>query len=305
MELGIIALRKMIVMFIILIAGVIAFKTKLVTKEGNSALSNVLLLIVNPLVIFMGFQMEFTHELFIRLWISIGFAVISHIIAIIISYIFIRKKVKDYEIERISAIYSNCGFIGIPIINALFGQEGVFYLASYIAVFNILLWTQGYMLMTGKTDKKVIIKGIFSPCVIAAILGIICFCFKIQLFKEASEAFDHICDMNTPLAMIIAGITMAQSEVLKALKNKRLYFVCLLKLLLIPIVCAFVLKLFKADNILTMTSIIEIACPVGASGTMFAIRYKRNAVYASELYVISTLFSAISLPVVIALAGIM
>lgn len=305
MELGIIALRKMIVMFIILIAGVIAFKTKLVTKEGNSALSNVLLLIVNPLVIFMGFQMEFTHELFIRLWISIGFAVISHIIAIIISYIFIRKKVKDYEIERISAIYSNCGFIGIPIINALFGQEGVFYLASYIAVFNILLWTQGYMLMTGKTDKRVIIKGIFSPCVIAAILGIICFCFKIQLFKEASEAFDHICDMNTPLAMIIAGITMAQSEVLKALKNKRLYFVCLLKLLLIPIVCAFVLKLFKADNILTMTSIIEIACPVGASGTMFAIRYKRNAVYASELYVISTLFSAISLPVVIALAGIM
>lgn len=305
MELGIIALRKMIVMFIILIAGVIAFKTKLVTKEGNSALSNVLLLIVNPLVIFMGFQMEFTHELFIRLWISIGFAVISHIIAIIISYIFIRKKVKDYEIERISAIYSNCGFIGIPIINALFGQEGVFYLASYIAVFNILLWTQGYMLMTGKTDKKVIIKGIFSPCVIAAILGIICFCFKIQLFKEASEAFDHICDMNTPLAMIIAGITMAQSEVLKALKNKRLYFVCLLKLLLIPIVCAFVLKLFKADNILTMTSIIEIACPVGASGTMLAIRYKRNAVYASELYVISTLFSAISLPVIIALAGIM
>ena len=61
----------------------------------------------------------------------------------------------------------------------------------------------------------------------------------------------------------------------------------------------------RQDNVLTMTSIIEIACPVGASGTMFAIRYKRNAVYASELYVISTLFSAISLPVVIALAGIM
>lgn len=303
MELGIIALRKMIVMFIILIAGVIAYKTKLVTKEGNSVLSNLLLLIVNPLVIFMGFQMEFTNELFMRLWISIGFAVISHIIAIIISYMFIKNKVEDFEIERISAIYSNCGFIGIPIINALFGQEGVFYLASYIAVFNILLWTQGYMLMTGKTEKKVIVKGILSPCVIAAVLGIICFCFKLKLFDEASEAFEHICNMNTPLAMIVAGVTMAQSKVLRALKNKRLYFVCFLKLLVIPIVCAFVLNLFKADKVLTMTSIIEIACPVGASGTMFAIRYNRNAVYASELYVISTLFSAISLPAVIALAG--
>mgnify|MGYP005757887401 CR=1 FL=1 len=305
MELAIIAFRKMIVMFIILVVGIIAYKTKVVTKEGNSTLSDLLLLIVNPVVIFMSFQMEFTHELFIKLWISIGFAVICHIIAIAVSYIAIGKKVKDFEIERVSAIYSNCGFIGIPIISALFGQEGVFYLAAYIAVFNILLWTQGYMLMTGKKDRKVILKGIFSPCVIAAVLGIICFCFKISVFKEADEAFNHISNMNTPLAMLVAGVTIAQSDVINALKNIRLYYVCLLKLIIIPVVCAFVLKLFGADNVVTMTSIVEIACPVGASCTMFAIRYNKNAVYASELYVISTLFSAVSLPLVIMAAGYM
>ena len=305
MELAIIAFRKMIVMFIILVVGIIAYKTKIVTKEGNSTLSDLLLLIVNPVVIFMSFQMEFTHELFIKLWISIGFAVICHIIAIAVSYIAIGKKVKDFEIERVSAIYSNCGFIGIPIISALFGQEGVFYLAAYIAVFNILLWTQGYMLMTGEKDKKVILKGIFSPCVIAAVLGIICFCFKISVFKEADEAFNHISNMNTPLAMLVAGVTIAQSDVINALKNIRLYYVCLLKLIIIPVVCAFVLKLFGADNVVTMTSIVEIACPVGASCTMFAIRYDKNAVYASELYVISTLFSAVSLPLVIMAAGYM
>lgn len=305
MELAIIAFRKMIVMFIILVVGIIAYKTKIVTKEGNSTLSDLLLLIVNPVVIFMSFQMEFTHELFIKLWISIGFAVICHIIAIAVSYIAIGKKVKDFEIERVSAIYSNCGFIGIPIISALFGQEGVFYLAAYIAVFNILLWTQGYMLMTGEKDKKVILKGIFSPCVIAAVLGIICFCFKISVFKEADEAFNHISNMNTPLAMLVAGVTIAQSDVINALKSIRLYYVCLLKLIIIPVVCAFVLKLFGADNVVTMTSIVEIACPVGASCTMFAIRYDKNAVYASELYVISTLFSAVSLPLVIMAAGYM
>lgn len=305
MELAIIAFRKMIVMFIILVVGIIAYKTKVVTKEGNSTLSDLLLLIVNPVVIFMSFQMEFTHELFIKLWISIGFAVICHIIAIAVSYIAIGKKVKDFEIERVSAVYSNCGFIGIPIISALFGQEGVFYLAAYIAVFNILLWTQGYMLMTGKKDRKVILKGIFSPCVIAAVLGIICFCFKISVFKEADEAFNHISNMNTPLAMLVAGVTIAQSDVINALKNIRLYYVCLLKLIIIPVVCAFVLKIFGADNVVTMTSIVEIACPVGASCTMFAIRYNKNAVYASELYVISTLFSAVSLPLVIMAAGYM
>ncbi len=302
MELAIIAFRKMIVMFIILIVGIIAYKTKIISKEGNTTLSNLLLLIVNPFVIFMGFQMEYTYELFVRLWISIGFAFICHIIAIVISYIAIGKGAKDFEIERVSAIYSNCGFIGIPIINALFGQEGVFYLASYIAVFNILLWTQGYMLMTGQRDKKVILKGILSPCVIAAILGIVCFSLRISLFDEASEAFDKITDMNTPLAMIVAGVTIAQSDIKKALANIRLYFVCIIKLFIIPVVCAAVLMLFRADYVLTMTSIVEIACPVGASCTMFAIRYNKNAVYASELYTVSTLFSAVSLPIVIMIA---
>ncbi len=305
MELAIIAFRKMTVMFIILITGVIAYKTKIVTKEGNATLSDLLLLIVNPFVIFMSFQMDFTRELFIRLWIAIGFAFICHAIAIAIAYIAINKKAESYDIERVSAIYSNCGFIGIPIINALFGQEGVFYLASYIAVFNILLWTQGYILMTGKTDIKHILKGVCSPCVIAALLGIICFCFNIRLFAQADEAFTHIANMNTPLAMIVAGVTMAQSDILSALKNIRLYYVCFLKLIVIPIAAAFVLKLFNADNILTMTSVIEVACPVGASCTMFAIRYKRNAVYASELYTVSTLLSALSLPVVIMAAELL
>lgn len=304
MELALIAFQKMIVMFIILISGVIAYRTKIVTKEGNTTLSNLLLLVVNPVVIFMSFQMNFTYELFVRLWISIGFAFICHAVAILISYIAITKKSENFDIERVSAIYSNCGFIGIPIINALFGQEGVFYLASYIAVFNILLWTQGYILMTGKTSLRHILKGVCSPCVIAAILGIVCFCLKIRLFAQAEEAFNHIADMNTPLAMIVAGVTMAQSDIITAVKNIRLYYVCFLKLIVIPIAAAVILRLFRADEVLTMTSIIEVACPVGASCTMFAIRYNKNAVYASELYTVSTLLSAISLPVVIMIANL-
>ena len=106
------------------------------------------------------------------------------------------------------------------------------------------------------------------------------------------------------MAMLVAGITMAQSNFFKALKNWRLYYVCFLKLIVIPIVCAVILKLFKFDNVLTMTSIVEVACPVAASGTMFALRYNRNAIYASELYAVSTLLSALSLPIVIMIAEI-
>ncbi|MGN1318227.1 MAG: AEC family transporter [Lachnospirales bacterium] len=301
MELAQITFTKLIEMFIILIAGIIGYKSKIITKDGNKILSNVLLMIVNPAVLFMAFQQDFTDRLVKGFLMSVLFAFICHIVGIVISYIVIGKKVKDYDIERIACIYSNCGFIGIPIINSLFGSEGVFYLAAYLTVFNILLWTQGLILTTGKTDKKTIISGLLSPAVISIILGILC--CKIKIPKIVADPLNYISDMNTPLAMIVAGATMAQTNILKALKNYRVYIISLLKLLVIPVCASVILLLFKFDETVTYTSIIELACPTGASGTMFALRYNKNALYASELYIITTLLSAFSLPVVIMIAN--
>lgn len=300
MELAQITFTKLIEMFIILIAGAIGYKTKIITKDGNKVMSNVLLMIVNPAVLFMAFQQDFTDKLVKGFLMSVLFAFICHIVGIIISYICIGKKIKDYDVERIACIYSNCGFIGIPIINALFGSEGVFYLAAYLTVFNILLWTQGLILTTGKFDKKTIMSGLLSPAIIAVILGIIC--CRIKMPALIANPLNYISNTNTPLAMIVAGATMAQTNIINAIKNYRIYIICVLKLLVIPVCATFILLLFKYDNTVTTTSIIELACPTGASGTMFALRYNKNALYASELYVVTTLLSAFTLPIVIMIA---
>ena len=297
MELASITFFKLIEMLIILLAGVIAYKTNIVTKEGNKTLSNILLMIVNPVILFMSFQRDYTPELVKHFIVSVIFALIAHAIGIIISTLLIRKSIKDYDVERIATTYSNCGFIGIPIINALFGSQGVFYLAAYLGVFNILLWTHGLILTTGKTDKKTILSGILSPTVISIVVGI--GCSWIKLPEIITSPLNTIGDLNTPMAMIVAGVTLAQSNIFLALKNSRVYLIMLLKLLVIPILTAFVLILFKYDNIVTMTAIIEMACPTGASGTMFALRYGKNALYASDLYIWSTILSIITMPIVI------
>lgn len=297
MGLAQITFTKLIEMFIILIAGVIGYKTNIITKDGNKVLSNVLLMIVNPAVLFMAFQQDFTDELVHGFIMSVVFAFICHIVGIIISYICIGKKTKDYDVERIACIYSNCGFIGIPIINALFGSEGVFYLAAYLTVFNVLLWTQGLVLTTGRFDKKTLASGLLSPAVISIILGILC--CRIKMPEIIAAPLNSIGDVNTPLAMIVAGATMAQTNILKALKSYRVYLICALKLIAIPICASVILLLFRYNDTVTTTSIIELACPTGASGTMFALRYNKNALYASELYVVTTLLSAFTLPVVI------
>lgn len=297
MELALITFKKLIEMFIILIAGIIGYKTKIITKDGNKVLSNVLLMVVNPAVLFMAFQQDFTPELVKGFFMSVLFAIICHIVGIIISTIIIKKSIKDYDVERIACIYSNCGFIGIPIINALYGSEGVFYLAAYLSVFNILLWTQALILTTGKSDRKTILSGLLSPAVISILVGAV-FC-SIKVHPLIGNSLNYLCDMNTPLAMLIAGATVAQTNILKALKNYRIYIVCALKLLIIPIICAVILLQFHYTEIVTFTSIVEVSCPTAASGMMFAIRYNKNSLYASEFYVVTTLLSAISLPFVI------
>lgn len=299
MELASITLGKLIEMFIILLAGIIGYKTNIITKEGNKVLSNVLLMIVNSCLLFLSFQRNYTPELIKGFLMSILFAVIAHIVGIIISYIFIRKTTADYDVERIGTIYSNCGFIGIPIISALFGSTGVFYLAAYIMVFNIFLWTQGLILTTGKFDKKTILEGLFSPALISIVIGALL--APVKLPAMITEPLGYISNMNTPLAMLVAGATMAQTNILKTIKKYRIYFVSFLKLLLAPVITGIILLLFNFDETVTMTSIIEVACPTGASGTMFALRYNKNALYASEIYIVTTILSAISLPLVILL----
>lgn len=299
MELARLAFMKIVVMFIILILGIVCYKKNIVTKEGNSSLSNLLLLVVSPCILYMAFQRDYTPELMKKLAISFIFSILVNAIAVIASMVIIKKNGKDSEVERMAAVYSNCAFMGIPIISALFGQDGVFYLSSYVAIFNVMLWTHGVMTMTGRCDIKVALEAIKNPAVIAFILALISFVVGFKVPAPVAETMNFMADLNTPLAMLVAGVTIAQGSIVPALKNARVYLIAALRLIVLPLIGAVVLLLFNFDTMVTMVIIVAFACPTAASGTLFAIRYDKNAVYASQNYLISTLLSVVSLPIVI------
>lgn len=306
MELGIIALNQIISMFIIILIGAICFKTKLVDKNGNSVLSALVLNVVNAAVIFNSYQVEFDKNLAMGLLYTVILCIVSYAVAIPVSYIIIRRKNnKAFNIERMSCIYSNCGFMGIPLVNAVLGSEGVFYVSVYITVFNIMLWTNGVILMTGKTDFKTMCKALLSPCLISVAVGLICFFSDIKVPQNAYNAFGFIADMNTPLAMLVAGVTIAQTNLLKAFGKLRIYFVALIKLIVIPmlVICAFYLFKDFIDYNIIMTVIIATACPTAASGFLFAIKFNGDELYASEIFGVTTLLSVITLPLIITFAS--
>lgn len=304
MGLAVTAFNQIIVMFILLLIGMLCYKINLIDKDMSKKLSDVVLLLVNPMVILISYQRKFEATLLSGLLISLGLALATHLVAILISIILLRKKSTDLAIERFSVIYSNCGFIGIPIVNGIFGSEGVFYLTAYMTIFNLVVWTHGMVSISGKYDKKSIIKAILSPAVISVFVGFLLFVCRIKLPMVIGKPISYIADMNTPLAMLVAGVTIAQTNIIKIFGRIRAFYISLIKLIIIPIGMLLLFHMFDIPKIILLTSVLATACPTGATINLFSLRYDKNYIYASELFAITTILSLITIPFVMIVANL-
>lgn len=305
MELTLITIEKIVEMFLILFAGVIAFRVDIIDHQTNKRLSGLLLQVICPAMLFMSYQIEFRQERFLGLVLTAALGVASMVAAIVVIQFLVPDKGRaNAEIERLSAIYSNCGFIGIPLINGILGSEGVFYITAYITVFNLIIWSHGLALMTGSADIKNVVRQFIQPATIAIGLGIACFLARIQVPSIVAEPMKMVGDMNTPLAMLVAGCNLAESNLLSALKRPRTYWISFLKLLAEPLLALLILAFVPVNLMVKLAVLVASACPTCAMGTMFALQYNRDSNYASELFAITTLLSLFTIPLVVFLGNV-
>lgn len=300
-----IVLEKIGIMFLILALGVICFKKGLFDEALTKRLSTFLLQVVNPAVIFVSYQISYTNELLVSLGYSFALSVLAFLIQIAVTYLVVGKHSVNSAVERLSVIYSNCGFFGIPLANSLFGREGVFFLTGYLTVFYLFFWTHGVILMIGKSGVKETVRNLLSPAIVGVVLGLVCFVGRIKLPSVLVDAFDSVGSMNTPLAMLVAGATLAQSNLVSSFTNLRIYLISAFKLLLVPMAVALVFSFLPLDPVMLLVIIIAVACPVAASCTMFALRYGKDSIYASQLFIVTTLLSIVTIPLVVFLSNLL
>ncbi len=294
-------LDQTLIMLMLIGVGVICAKTKLISEASNKDLSKFVLQVVNPVVIFVSYQREYRTELARNLLITFFMSVAAMALLIVFSYVFVREKEgKDFEIERFSSVYSNCGFMGIPLVNAIYHEEGVFYLTAFITVFNLIVWTHGVILISGQKDFRQVVKVFYSPTIIAILLGLVTFFAQIEIPKTALSALNYIKEVNTPMAMIVSGVTIAATNVPKLVKKGRIYYVCLLKLIVLPMILAVPLSLIHGvDETVRMTILIAASAPPAAMCTLLSLRYGKNSIYSSEIFTAGTVLSVVTLPLVV------
>ncbi len=299
--------NQIVIMLILMMIGMASYKIKLVDTGTNKKLSDLVLMLVNPILIFMSYQREFDAKLLHGLLISILLAIITHGVAIALSVPFIHRKKQEnnHVIERFAVVYSNCGFIGIPLVNGIFHSEGVFYITAYMTVFNLFVWTHGVIIMTGKKDRRTLISAILSPAMLATFVGFLFFLTRIKIPSILYSSLNYIGEMNTPLAMLVAGVTIAQTNIIELVKRVRLYYVAIVKLFIVPLVLVLVYRMFPIPREVILTSILAAACPTAVTINLFCIRFQKDSVYASQLFAVTTILSVISIPVVMMIANIL
>lgn len=285
------------VMFFLMIIGLILSKTGLLTERGSKELANILLYIVIPCVIIRSYITEFTTNKLYSLLLSALLAIIAFIISIAVSYTVygVRKPIANF-----GTAFCNAGFIGIPLITAVFGSDAAFYVASFASILNLLQWTYGIVVITGRHDMINLKKVLINPVSIALFIGLLLFFTGIQLPNVIDNTITSISAMNTPAAMIVLGYYLSCVKPHELFLDLGLYLASAIRLIAIPLLTLLVLYLIPfGHGEIGMITLIAAATPVGTSTAIFAQKFDQNYQHAVCLVCLSTILSIISIPLII------
>ena len=295
-------LTQVVILFVLIGIGFFLAKFKILNDKSVSSMTDLVLIVVTPCVIVKSFFREFKTDDLKNLLISFLLGILIHIGFILLSLALRDKDKNKQAVLQYAVIFSNCGFMALPLQQALLGDNGVFLGSSFVAIFNAFIWSYGVRLMSG--DKKSLspLKIITRPAILALIIGFLVFVFSVPVPTVISEPVSYLAALNTPLPMIIIGYHLAKSNVSKGFTSLKCLLAVFLRLVVLPAVAIFAMWIsgIKGDMLLSLS--ICCAAPVAAITTMFSAKYGRDTELSVNLVSISTLFSVITMPAMIMLA---
>ena len=296
-------MEEIIKLFVIMFMGYAVVKAGLMKSSESKSVSVIMVYLVIPCVILNAFQVEYTPDVQKGLLLACAAAVAVHILFLFLTAN-LKKPLHLDVIDRATILYSYAGILVIPLVQELLGQEYVIYSSAYIAVQLILIWTHCKNMLC-EEDKLEWKKVLLNINIISIIAGVVLFIFRIQLPSGAQDILNMMNNMIGPLGMLLAGMVIAEVPLQTVFTRKRSYLSAALRLLVYPV---FVLGLMKIIQTFTaihdskqilLTVYLASITPACATVTSMAQLYDKDAAYSSSLYVLTTLLSIVTMPVMV------
>ena len=307
MELSLLLAKQIAALLLMLLAGVVLVRLKILKAGQEVVLNKVILYAVTPCAVIGAYQMEFTRERLAALGIALGGAAFFFLTSFLLARL-LRKPLKLAPVEEAGLVYSNCGNLILPLAAALLGQEGVFYASSYLFIQTVLIWTHGARLISGeKGDWK---RALLNVNLIAVLLGLALFLLRITLPEILASAVSGMSGMLGPLSMLLLGMMLAGSSLRKVFARPRAWLLSALRLVGLPLAALLLLTLSgitrtePARGVL-LVPLLQGAAPCAAMVSQVAQLYDRDAEWAGSINVLSTVLCVVTLPLMAALYQIL
>lgn len=312
MDIGVI-FGQMLVLLAMMLVGAFVYKKEWLSETGAGNVSKLVVNVFNPLLVVSGVLGDTDaisqDKIFGNLKLVLLYYVISIIFGILLAWVLHPPK-NLKSIYTLMATFSNLGFMGIPVAKSLYGSEGVVYVSFYILIYNLIVYTYGMSLArraarekngtdsAGKASLSASLKRIINPGVVAALLALIIFAAGIKMPAPIVSFCDYMGNTTIPLSMIMIGVSIAKADLRSYLKDARMYFFILLRMVALPIAVALLMRNMGFDAVVFGMFIIELAMPVGSIIGLFARECGADDAYCMKGTVLSTLASIVTIPIV-------
>ncbi|MDF2520288.1 MAG: Auxin Efflux Carrier [Clostridia bacterium] len=294
------AANQILILFIIMFIGLIAKKKNIINETVEKSISTLLIKIGLPSLVIASSAIQYSSEIIPNMLNIFLITLLSYVAIIAIGMLTSSLFKFDKNSGRVYLsliVFANVGFMGYPLAKALYGDIGVFYTSIVNLVFTSFLWTYGILLYN--SDGKINAKNLLNIGTVSSLITVLIFIFQIPIPAPVLSAFDLIGKMATPLSMIMIGSLIADINLKELFTDWRVYWTSLLKLILIPIATAIILKLLGYNEIVIGICTLMAAMPAGATNSIFAKEFDVNPTFASVGVFMTTLLSIATMPLIL------
>lgn len=298
----VVTFNVMVMLYISVIIGFICSKLKVFNDEARNTFATLLLQVTIPCLILSSTNIVFNNDIFTNSILAILIGFVLHIIGLLLGYICVKYLNINISLKKLyvfAITFGNVAYMGYPIALALYGQIGLFYAIMINVSFNLLVYSLGRIIMINSEDKQIsFAKTLINPALIATILGVINFALPYNIPETINNGLDMVGKMTTPIAMLIVGMYLSDMKIKDIVTSKYVYFVSLIRLIVIPLLMYIILMPFNLDPILFKSSIVISATPAAVVTVIYANQNNNNPDEASRIVFITTLISVISIPLI-------
>lgn len=294
--------QQVLILFALMAVGFALGKTGRMDDKSSLTLTNLVIYAVSPAMMVVAFQREKDTADLHNFFVCMLLAVVVHVVSIALAYLFLRGKDHACGAMRFGAVFSNCGFMGYPLMTALLGSIGVFYGSAYVVVFTVLAWTAGIYMVTHDTHKLGLKAIVLNPGVLSVIVAMALYLLSVRLPEIVMTPLHYLADMNTPLPTIVVGYQLSHADFRHTFADRRAWISLALRLAVIPLLAVALCWAMRVDSAVALVAVIAASTPPAALLSMFAQKFGQDTRLAASMVSVFTAISVLTIPPVVGLA---